>query len=350
MRWKYQDLKEWIQNGCDPNIAKNVVRLDISDNEISEIPKEIGQLINLRQFYCTYNKISEIPKEIGQLINLREFWCCNNKISEIPKEIGQLIDLQKFNCIYNQISEIPKEIGQLINLQEFNCCKNKISEIPIEITMCIYLQYFYYSHNAIEYIPPQVIRFLNRNKFVQKVYNDTQSVHNHNIQECISNSIIYIMQKKPHLTSKSLKIDILNNNILEQKTKELLFEYIEDKTVHSVLNITFEELLISVYDYILNHEHKQELFIIMIKEMNDSICKCFTGRMSRLINVLNGFDENIKIQISEAEQIGNICIIIKQKLEDENRFTDELFKEIVEKELLERNYDKATIKEWLENI
>ncbi len=99
-----------------------------------------------------------------------------------------------------------------------------------------------------------------------------------------------------------------------------------------------------------NHEHKEELFIIMNKEINDSMCKCFTGRISRLINVLNGFDDNIKIQISEAEQIGNICIIMKQKLEDENRFTEELFKELVEKELLERNYNKKTIKEWLENI
>jgi hypothetical protein len=84
--------------------------------------------------------------------------------------------------------------------------------------------------------------------------------------------------------------------------------------------------------------------------MNDSICKCFTGRISRLINTLNGFDENIKIEISEAEQIGNICIIIKQKLENENKYSDELFKEIVEKELLERKYDSVVIKEWLDNI
>jgi Leucine-rich repeat (LRR) protein len=467
MKWKYQDLKIWIQNGCDPNIAKNVIKLDISrnllseipkeigqlinlktfncfDSEISDIPTEIGQLINLQYFNCKYNLISKIPKEIGQLINLEYFYChknqileipkeigqlinlkkfncymnnipeipreigqlinlqifdCrNNKILEIPKEIGQLINLQEFNCNRNKILEIPKEIGQLINLQEFNCNRNKISEIPreigklinlkeffcnrnkiseipkeicqlinlrqfccddnkiseipIEITRCIHLGDFTYSNNAIEYIPPQVTRFLKRKKFVQKVYNDTQSVHNHNIQECISNSIIYITQKKPYLTLDSLKIDILNNNILEQTTKELLFEYMEDKTVHSVLNITFEELLISVYDFILNHEQKnsEEIFKILNKEMNDSICKCFTGRISRLINVLNGFDENIKIQISEAEQIGNICILIKQKLEEENRFTDELFKEIVEKELLERNYDKETIKEWLENI
>ena len=79
---------------------------------------------------------------------------------------------------------------------------------------------------------------------------------------------------------------------------------------------------------------------ILNKEMSDSLCKCFTGRMSRLINTLNGFDENIKINISDAEQIGNIFIIVRQKLEEENKYTDELFKEIVKRELQERNYSE----------
>jgi Leucine-rich repeat (LRR) protein len=392
----YNDFQKWINDCCDPIVAKKITKLFIQyrkiskipkeinklincklinchSNNISEIPREICQLVNLQEFYCYSNKISELPKEINklincklincrsnniseipreicQLVNLQEFYCHSNKISEIPKEIGQLINLQTFYCYNNNISEIPKEIGQLINLQHFNCYNNNISEIPIEITRCIQLKNFDYSNNPIEYIPPQVRRFLDRKKYVQRVYNDAQSVHNHNIQTGILNSIIYITQKKTNLTSTILKTQILNNTVLEEKTKEIIFEYIEDKTVHSVLNISFEELLISVYDFILNHEHKEEIFKIMNKEMNDSICKCFTGRISRLVNTLNGFDENIKIEISEAEQIGNICIIIKEKLEKENKYSDELFKEIVEKELLERKYDKDVIKEWLDNI
>lgn len=280
---------------------------------------------------------------------------CESKWKSFKKskdgfQIGQLVNLRDFSCHENQISKIPKEIGQLINLRTFSGSSNKISEIPIEITRCMHLDTFYYSNNAIEYIPPQVRRFFDMRRFVQKVYNDTQSVHNHNIQTGIFNSISYIMQKKPLLTPENLKTNILNNNILEQKTKEIIFEYIEDKSVHSILNITFEELLISVYDFILNHEHQEELFKILDKEMNDSICKCFTGRISRLINTLNGFDDNIKIQISDAEQIGNICVIIKQKLEDTGKYSDELFKKLIEEELLKRNYERAIIEEWLENI
>jgi hypothetical protein len=326
----------------------NLVRFCCSDNQIKKIPKEIGQLVNLFEFVCLNNQITEIPIEINKLISLEYFDCSYNKITKIPKEIGQLINLNEFECNNNKIKEVPKEIGQLHNLDILNFSNNQITEIPIEIINCENLKDFNYSNNEIEYILPQLRQWLNR--FDQQIYNDAQSVHNHNIQLCISNSINYVMKLKPNLDIESLKIHILNNNLLEEQTKQLLFEYCEDITVHSVLNITFVELLISVYDFILNHKDKNNIFAILNKEITDSLCKCFSGRISRLINTLNGFDENIIINISDAEQIGNIFIMIRQKLELEGKYSDDLFKEIATKELQERNYDEATIKEWIDNI
>jgi hypothetical protein len=96
-------------------------------------------------------------------------------------------------------------------------------------------------------------------------------------------------------TIKNLKEHIINNNIFKEQTKQLLLEYCDDDTIHSILNITFEELLLSVYDFIDKHKNKNELFEIFNTEIFDSQCKCFTGRISRLINIV--------INISDAEQI-----------------------------------------------
>ncbi len=262
--------------------------------------------------------------------------------------MGQLVNLQTFVCSDNKIKNIPKEIGQLVHLREFNCSFNKITELPIEITNCRNLTEFDYSNNPIEYIPPQVRRWLNRLKTTQKVYNDSQSVHNHAIQQGITQSINYIMKSKPTLNKETLRSAIINNTILEELTKQLLFEYMQDNSIHSVLNITFEELLISVYDFIEKHEHKEEIFAILNKEISDSLCKCFTGRISRLINCLNGFDDNIIINISDNEQIGNICILIKEQLG--KNYTEEIFKQKVRSALQERNYSENIIAEWLDNI
>ena len=293
LNWSHTELQQWITNGCDPEIAKNVINLHIS----------------------------------------------NNGITELPKEIGSLTLLQYFNCSHNQITELPKEIGLLTLLQQFNCSENEITELPLEIMNCTQLVDFKYNNNEIEYIPPQLTRFLNRGKSVQKIYNDAQSVHNHNIQEGIRNSIHYVMSKKPSIIN--LRELILNNMFLDETCKSLLFEYMDDASIHSVLNITFEELLLSVYDFILKNEHKDELFKILSNEIKDGICKCFTGRISRLINTLNGFDENIKINIADNEQIGNIIILIRNKLEQNNEYTDESFKLLIKKE--EKSVSKTKI-------
>jgi hypothetical protein len=82
--------------------------------------------------------------------------------------------------------------------------------------------------------------------------------------------------------------------------------------------------------------------------MTDSLCKCFTGRISRLVNCLNGFNDNIKINISDNEQIGNIIILIKNKLIAENNYDLETHKRLVKINLLEKEYELNIIEEWLE--
>ena len=77
--------------------------------------------------------------------------------------------------------------------------------------------------------------------------------------------------------------------------------------------------------------------------MNDSICKCFTGRISRLINCLNGYDSRINITISQNDEISNIIILTKTKYP--NNVIKQ--KEESQKELFERGFDQNTIEEWL---
>ena len=145
-----------------------------------------------------------------------------------------------------------------------------------------------------------------------------------------------------------MKQDILTNIYLDNESKSLIFEYIESKEVHSILNITFEELLLNVYSMILSSKDKEEIFKIMNSEIKDSNCKCFTGRLSRLVNCLNGFDENIKINISDNEQIGNIILLIREKYP----LIDDLdkVKEEVRKELSDRGYSAEIIDSWVEYI
>jgi hypothetical protein len=140
------------------------------------------------------------------------------------------------------------------------------------------------------------------------------------------------------------QLNYLSNTILTQRTKEALIEYSNCTDVHSIMNITFEELLKAVlieFDS-FDEENQKSVLEILNQEMEDSICKCFTGRLSRLINCLNGFSDKVSIKISTNEEISNIIIVLKNKITD----TYEL-KKAIEMEMTERGYDKETIDIWI---
>ena len=321
----------------------NLLVLYCACNNLTEIPKEIGQLTNLEVLDCAYNQLTELPKEIGQLTNLQVLDCTYNQLIELPKEIGQLTNLQLLDCAYNQLTELPKEIGQLTNLQLLDCAYNQLTEIPIEIINCRYIYYIYYDNNAI-IIHPVIQRFINRRINNNSIYNDGQNVHTSSIQESCKKSILNLLNDNFTIKMDKLIETIIDNPLI--KNKKTIIKYLNNKDVHSTLFTTFGDIFVKVYGRIINSEHKKELFKRLNEEMTESECKCFTGRLTRIVNVLNGYFDDITINISSNEQISNIIIAIKNKYHD---VTDAV-KEEIRQALREREYYDETINLWLDNL
>jgi hypothetical protein len=79
------------------------------------------------------------------------------------------------------------------------------------------------------------------------------------------------------------------------------------------------------------NEYSTDIKMILNDEITDSQCKCYTGRMSRLINCLNGYMDKVEIKISDTEQIGYVI-------------------NAVELELLNRQYNIDIIEQWIVHI
>jgi Leucine-rich repeat (LRR) protein len=274
-----------------------------------------------------------------------ELYCGSNKLSSLVG-IEKLTNLTKLYCGFNQLSSLVG-IENLTNLTRLYCGFNQLTSL-VEIENLTNLRTLWYSSNPIDHIPPNLLRRLNKIKNGQNIYTDNQNVHNHNIQESIRESIQNILKFKP--TIENLNNLILNDNILTKNTKEILMEYSEDISVHTILNITFGELLLYVFDRIQINEHKDEIKRILNVEIHESICKCFTGRISRLINCLNGFDDLVNIKIAGNEQISQIISLTRNKLEKEGNYSVELHREQVKNSLLELDYTNDIINEWVNYI
>jgi Leucine-rich repeat (LRR) protein len=330
----------------------NLVELCLENNKIEIIPKEIQYLTNLKLLDLSSNKIKIIPKEIQYLTNLEELCLENNDICIILKEIYYLISLINLYISNNQIKIIPNEIRYLSNLEELDISNNNITIIPNSIIYCKNLRYFNYENNEIITISRIVTRFLNTMYISDKlhIYNDAQNIHNHSIQESLFNSIINIINQNYIINNTQIINDIIKDTILTEKTKKLLIEYCDNKDIHSKTQLTFEELLFNVWTLINTLDTKDEIKNILNTEINDSQYKCFTGRIYRLVNCLNGFTDLVEINISDNQQIGNIIIIKKRKLELENNYSVEKHKELVIEELTERKFNDKIIKKWINFI
>ena len=186
------------------------------------------------------------------------------------------------------------------------------------------------------------------------IYNDGQNVHSSAIQASVKQSIYNLLndQSIPDLSDDQLRELIvgLSSDLLSDETKSALFEYMASTEAHSTLYITFSDLLKKVIGRIqkCEGEVRKDLYQRLNEEMADAECKCFTGRLSRLVNVLVGFFEDIRIEISGAEQISVVIALVKTRhnIGAEDEVTPEAKAEI-RGELEARGYEPSVIEEWL---
>ena len=331
--------------------------LDLINNQLKQLPVEIGLLTQLTTLNLSDNQLTELPVEIGHLTQLSELYLNNNQLTQIPVEIGHLTQLIILDLSFNQLLNLPENIF-FPNLQAFTCNDNHLTSLPLFILRCNKLRELVYHNNPIE-LSPQIARFLEHYKtriiHELNVYGDTQNSHNSSIQTSIRDSINNITTRidVSKYDEDALHKLIIDDNILTQLCKEQLIEYIYDVSVHSLLLLTFSEVLWFVLQTIHKDfpiETQNEIKKILNDEMKEANCKCFTGRMNRSVNCLNGFSDLVKINIKDSDQIANIIFLVKEQMEKECTYTIEMHKEIVGKELKERCYDNAVITEWLEFI
>ena len=65
----------------------------LSGNQLTSIPSEIGQLVNLQGLELSNNQLTSIPPELGELTNLQI--CGFDKPKPVIKELAKPVDSQK---------------------------------------------------------------------------------------------------------------------------------------------------------------------------------------------------------------------------------------------------------------
>jgi internalin A len=135
--------------------------LDLSGNPLKELPEWLPTLPKLTKLAAIRLDLAVIPDSLAQLPNLQQLYLRSNQISTIPDSLAQLPNLQQLDLSSNQISTIPDSLAQLPNLQQLDLRSNQISTIPDSLAQLPNLQQLDLRSNQISTIPDSLAQLPN---------------------------------------------------------------------------------------------------------------------------------------------------------------------------------------------
>uniref|UniRef100_A0A8C9W458 Leucine-rich repeat-containing protein 40 n=1 Tax=Scleropages formosus TaxID=113540 RepID=A0A8C9W458_SCLFO len=159
--WEQTDLTKLLLSSNKLEVLSEDVRLlaalvvlDVHDNQLTALPKSIGELQNLQKLTLSHNKLRELPEELWELKNLRSLQLQQNLLEHLPQGVGELTALDDIDLSDNQLTEVPDSLGNLSNLVKLNLSHNKLKGLPLGISGMKNLRLLDCTRNHLESVPP----------------------------------------------------------------------------------------------------------------------------------------------------------------------------------------------------
>ncbi|NBW34291.1 MAG: WGR domain-containing protein [Cytophagia bacterium] len=119
-----------------PQICKllKLEKLSLTAPAISRIPDDIRNLKSLKQLYISKTKIEELCGGIGELKKLEKLQLIDNKLLKLlPKEIGQLTNLKELSISDSDIKSLDDEVFTLRKLEWLVLSRTQITKLSNKI-------------------------------------------------------------------------------------------------------------------------------------------------------------------------------------------------------------------------
>ena len=148
--------------------------LDLSDNQLTELPPEITKLTNLTTLNLSKNQLAQLPLDITKLTNLTTLNLSGNQLTQLQLEITKLTNLTTLILGNNQLTQLPFEITKLTNLTTLKLFSNQLTQLPPEITKLTNITTLDLGGNQLTQLSPEIINLKNLTTLLLDVNQLTQ--------------------------------------------------------------------------------------------------------------------------------------------------------------------------------
>jgi Leucine-rich repeat (LRR) protein len=101
-----------------PLIENGLTRLNLSKNNLVELPDTVGKFINLKALKLNENCLINLPISFSALTQLKELDLSNNQLTAVPPPLANLVALQTLNLAYNKLTSLPNWLQALPELKK----------------------------------------------------------------------------------------------------------------------------------------------------------------------------------------------------------------------------------------
>jgi len=116
-------------------LADTLEMLDLSRNQLSSLPADLGRLTKLKIIFCSDNLFTVLPEVLADCPLLDIVGFKANSIETVPaKSLNP--NIRWLILTDNKIGQIPAEIGNCHRMQKLMLAGNRLTNLPVELSNC----------------------------------------------------------------------------------------------------------------------------------------------------------------------------------------------------------------------
>ncbi|XP_061774091.1 leucine-rich repeat-containing protein 10 [Nerophis ophidion] len=138
-------------------VFDELVKLYLSDNNLTSLPEELHLLRKLQLLALDFNCFEELPAAVCRLPQLSILYLGNNRLYHLPKELQELKELNTLWLETNCFSVFPNVVCELPNLKTLHLGYNQIRSLPNELGRLEELRSIWLAGNELTDFPPVLL-------------------------------------------------------------------------------------------------------------------------------------------------------------------------------------------------
>jgi hypothetical protein len=169
---------------------------------------------------------------------------------------------------------------------------------------------------------------------LQAFAQDHESVHRSSVQNSTHKAIHILLARPLREGQQTLEevVTAFNHSTIvrfssPQMKERAIHEITNDYFLTEAFSVLYGRVLDSVWSYIHPHEQREELIVRLAQEICDGIATCGNGKMARLVNVLQGYDESLEFEIPRVLFQDKFVLLRSRPRDEREAAATEVFNE-----------------------